>query len=135
MSPDFWLIASFLALLLLGVPVAFALGLSGAIGILAGLSPDMLATLGTNTYNGVAKYPLIAIPLFILTGLVFEKSGVALRLGSAQLRPMLQAIKKNLREKRYSERQPDRLSDRDDPGLYRQAGGAPAARGSNSSTP
>ena len=62
-------------------------------------------------------------------------TGVALRLGSAQLRPMLQAIKKNLREKRYSERQPDRLSDRDDPDPYRQAGGAPAARGSNSSTP
>jgi RpiR family transcriptional regulator, carbohydrate utilization regulator len=33
-------------------------------------------------------------------------TGVALRLGSAQLRPMLQAIKKNLRERRYSERQP-----------------------------
>ena len=80
MSPDLWLILSFIVLLALGVPVAFALGLSGAIGIIAGLSPDMLATLGTNTYNGVAKYPLIAIPLFILTGLVFEKAGVALRL-------------------------------------------------------
>ena len=33
-------------------------------------------------------------------------TGVALRLGSAQLRPMLQAIKKNLRERRYGERQP-----------------------------
>ena len=32
-------------------------------------------------------------------------TGVALRLGSAQLRPMLQAIKKNLRERRYAERQ------------------------------
>jgi len=80
MSPDFWMLASFLLLLLTGVPVAFSLALSGAIGILIGLTPDMLATLGTNTYNGVAKYPLIAIPLFILTGLVFEKSGVALRL-------------------------------------------------------
>lgn len=80
MSPDLWLIVSFIGLLVLGVPVAFALGLSGAIGIIVGLSPDMLATLGTNTYNGVAKYPLIAIPLFILTGLVFEKAGVALRL-------------------------------------------------------
>ena len=80
MSPDLWMLASFLLLLLVGVPVAFSLALSGAIGIVAGLSPDMLATLGTNTYNGVAKYPLIAIPLFILTGLVFEKSGVALRL-------------------------------------------------------
>jgi RpiR family transcriptional regulator, carbohydrate utilization regulator len=29
-------------------------------------------------------------------------TGVALRLGSAQLRPMLQAIKKNLRERRYA---------------------------------
>ena len=43
MSPDLWLILSFAVLLALGVPVAFALGLSGAIGIIAGLSPDMLA--------------------------------------------------------------------------------------------
>ncbi|PZW70200.1 tripartite ATP-independent transporter DctM subunit [Pseudomonas sp. URMO17WK12:I1] len=80
MSPDLLLVLSFVALLAVGVPVAFALGLAGAIGIVAGLSPDMLATLGTNTYNSVAKYPLIAIPLFILTGLVFEKAGVAVRL-------------------------------------------------------
>ena len=32
-------------------------------------------------------------------------TGVALRLGSARLRPMLQAIKKNLRERRYTDRQ------------------------------
>ena len=80
MSPDLWMLLSFIAFLVFGVPVAFALGLAGAVGILTGLSPDMLATLGTNTYNGIAKYPLIAIPLFILTGLIFEKSGVALRL-------------------------------------------------------
>lgn len=77
MSPDFLLIGSFLLALLLGVPVAIALGLGGVVGILVGLSPDMLATLGTNTYNSVAKYPLIAIPLFILTGLIFERAGVA----------------------------------------------------------
>jgi C4-dicarboxylate transporter DctM subunit len=80
MSADLWMMLSFIAFLAFGVPVAFALGLAGAVGILTGLSPDMLATLGTNTYNGIAKYPLIAIPLFILTGLIFEKSGVALRL-------------------------------------------------------
>ena len=34
-------------------------------------------------------------------------TGVALRLGSAQLRPMLQAIKKNLREKRYVPLRPE----------------------------
>lgn len=77
MTADMLLIISFLLALLAGVPVAIALGLGGMIGILAGLSPDMLATLGTNTYNSVAKYPLIAIPLFILTGMIFEHAGVA----------------------------------------------------------
>ena len=35
-------------------------------------------------------------------------TGVALRLGSARLRPMLQAIKKNLRERRYADRPAER---------------------------
>lgn len=77
MSPDLWMLLIFGLCLLIGMPVAFALGLGGAAGIVMGLSPDMLATLGTNTYNSVAKYPLIAIPLFILTGIIFERAGVA----------------------------------------------------------
>ena len=51
-------------------------------------------------------------------------TGVALRLGSAQLRPMLQAIKKNLRERRYAERQPER-----------QPGEGTSTSGSKPSTP
>ena len=77
MSPDLWMLLIFGACLVIGMPVAFALGLGGAAAIVAGLSPDMLATLGTNTYNSIAKYPLIAIPLFILTGIIFELAGVA----------------------------------------------------------
>lgn len=77
MSPDLWMLAVFGLCLLVGMPVAFALGLGGAMGIVMGLPMDMLATLGTNTYNSIAKYPLIAIPLFILTGLIFERAGVA----------------------------------------------------------
>ncbi|WP_036204360.1 TRAP transporter large permease [Marinobacter sp. MCTG268] len=77
MSPDLLMIGSFLLALLLGMPVAIALGLGGLVGIVAGLPPAMLGTFGTNTYNSVAKYPLIAIPLFILTGLIFERAGVA----------------------------------------------------------
>ncbi len=49
-------------------------------------------------------------------------TGVALRLGSQQLRPMLQAIKRNLRERRYAQRQ----------GVD---GDAAAGSDSNSSTP
>lgn len=80
MSPDLWMLIGFILCLFIGMPVAFALGIGGALGIVIGLSPDMLATLGTNTYNSVAKYPLIAIPLFILTGLIFERAGVAVSL-------------------------------------------------------
>src|SRR5690606_16302602 len=69
----------------IGTPIAVALGLGGVVGILIGLDTAALGTVGTNTYNGIAKYPLIAIPLFILTGMVFERSGVAARLvGFAQ---------------------------------------------------
>ncbi|MCG6121111.1 MAG: TRAP transporter large permease [Microvirga sp.] len=79
------LLFSFIALMLIGAPIAVSLGLAAAIGILIGLDVVSLGTIGTNTYNGVAKYPLIAIPLFILTGMMFERSGVAARLvGFAQ---------------------------------------------------
>jgi tripartite ATP-independent transporter DctM subunit len=74
------LLGLFALLLIAGVPVAVALGLSGVAGILVGLSTIDLATVGMNSYNAIAKYPLIAIPLFVLTGMVFERSGVAARL-------------------------------------------------------
>ena len=79
-TADLALLGSFVVLLCAGVPIAVALGLSGAIGILLGLDIYSLATIGTNTYNGIAKYPLIAVPLFILTGMIFDRSGVAGRL-------------------------------------------------------
>lgn len=77
MDASFALLASFVVLLLVGLPIAVALGLAGVVGILAGLDTYALGTIGTNTYNGIAKYPLIAIPLFVLTGMIFERSGVA----------------------------------------------------------
>jgi C4-dicarboxylate transporter, DctM subunit len=74
------LMLAFAALLLIGTPIAVALGIGGVVGILVGHDIVMLGTVGTNTYNAIAKYPLIAIPLFILTGMMFERSGVAQRL-------------------------------------------------------
>jgi len=74
------LLLVFAGLLLLGTPIAVALGVGGVVGILLGLDLAALGTVGTNTWSAIAKYPLIAIPLFILTGMVFERSGVAGRL-------------------------------------------------------
>ncbi|MEX2518519.1 MAG: TRAP transporter large permease [Paracoccaceae bacterium] len=71
------LLGVFLVLLAIGAPIAVSLGLAGAAAVAIGLDLTTVAMIGTNTYASVAKYPLIAIPLFVLTGMVFERSGVA----------------------------------------------------------
>ena len=69
---------AFLVLFVLGTPVAVALGLAGTLAIyLADL--NVLAT-PTSAYTGIAKYPLLAVPMFVLVGAIFDRSGVALRL-------------------------------------------------------
>jgi tripartite ATP-independent transporter DctM subunit len=72
------LFLSFLVLLLGGVPIGVALGLAGALAIL--LADQSILAMPTNVYAGIAKYPLIAIPMFVLVGSVFDRTGVALRL-------------------------------------------------------
>jgi len=72
------LFCMFLILLLGGVPIAVALGLAGALAIT--LADQTLMAMPTNVYAGIAKYPLIAIPMFVLVGCVFDRTGVALRL-------------------------------------------------------
>jgi tripartite ATP-independent transporter DctM subunit len=80
MSAHVILLGSFFLILISGAPISVALGLSGVIAIFFGLDMDAVANLSTITYASIAKYPLIAIPLFILTGMIFERSGVAERL-------------------------------------------------------
>jgi len=72
------LFIAFLILLVAGVPIAVALGLSGALAIV--LADQSILAMPTNVYAGIAKYPLIAIPMFVLVGSVFDRTGVALRL-------------------------------------------------------
>ncbi|HYD67556.1 TRAP transporter large permease [Azospirillum sp.] len=69
------LFLGFLALMFLGAPLAVALGLAGTLAIFeANLG---ILSVPTNVYAGIAKYPLLAIPVFILAGLIFERAGVA----------------------------------------------------------
>jgi tripartite ATP-independent transporter DctM subunit len=74
------LFLGFVVLMLAGAPIAIALGLAGTLTIMAA---DLgIMAVPTNFYAGIAKYPLLAIPVFILAGLVFERAGVAARLVS-----------------------------------------------------
>ena len=72
------LIGLFLLALLAGMPLATGLGVA-SIAVLALAGFDQHAV-PTNIYAGIAKYPLLAIPMFILAGMIFERSGVAIRL-------------------------------------------------------
>jgi len=77
------LFTAFIALLLLGVPIGAALGLAGAACIaLANADAQWFGLLAVpqNFYAGLGKYPLLAIPMFVLVGSIFDRSGVALRL-------------------------------------------------------
>lgn len=72
------LFLGFALLMAIGAPLAVALGVSGTVVIfIEGLG---IMSVPTNAYNGVAKYPLLALPVFILAGMMFERAGVALRI-------------------------------------------------------
>lgn len=68
----------FVALMLAGVPIGVALMLGGTLGIV--LAELGLFAIPSNFYAGIAKYPLLALPMFVLVGVIFERSGVARRL-------------------------------------------------------
>jgi tripartite ATP-independent transporter DctM subunit len=72
---DWILFGIFVALMLSGVPLAVAMGLAGT-AVVAASGLGMLS-LPTNVYTGIAKYPLMAIPVFVIAGLIFERAGVA----------------------------------------------------------
>lgn len=73
----------FIVMMLIGVPIGAALGLAGAAAIaLANADTQWFGLLAVpqNFYAGLGKYPLLAIPMFVLVGSIFDRSGVALRL-------------------------------------------------------
>jgi tripartite ATP-independent transporter DctM subunit len=77
------LFAAFFGLMVLGVPIGVALGVGGMIAI-ALENPDTMlwGTLAApqNFHAGLAKYPLLALPMFVLVGSIFDRSGVARRM-------------------------------------------------------
>jgi tripartite ATP-independent transporter DctM subunit len=65
------------ALILLGAPIAFALGVAGAAGLLNLLGPDgTLGVLGATPHSTVARYELVLIPMFMLMAQLALASGI-----------------------------------------------------------
>ncbi len=69
---------SFVVLLLIGVPVLFALGLSGAIGMYA-VDIDLISV-PTRLFTGMDNFILLAAPFYIFAGEIMNRGGITTRL-------------------------------------------------------
>ncbi len=75
------LVAVFASLLLLGVPVAFAIGIGTLITMLLGMASEpALTTVAQRMATGLDSFALLAIPFFILAGQLMNRGGIARRL-------------------------------------------------------
>lgn len=70
-----------LALLALGVPIAYSIGISALVVILKTVPLDVsVVTAAQRTFVGMSKFSLTAIPFFILAGNLMNQGGIAKRL-------------------------------------------------------
>lgn len=80
------LFISFFIMLILGLPIAICLGMSSVLTILYAtnfvqkFSMLDLSIIATNTYTGISKFLLLAIPFFVLSGNIMAKAGISKRL-------------------------------------------------------
>src|SRR6056297_603566 len=72
------LAAGFFAFILIGVPVAFVFGLAALVAVLLADLP--LVVVAHRFFAGLNNFTLMAIPFFLLTGLLMEAGGLARRI-------------------------------------------------------
>jgi len=68
----------FIACMMLGMPIVFALGIPGAVYVL--LSDVPLTMIPAKLFSGVDVFVLLAIPMFIVAGNIMNRSGISKRL-------------------------------------------------------
>ena len=67
-------------LVLIDVPIAIALGVVAVAAMVMTSGVDVLPNVALVLFDGATKFPLIAIPLFILAGAIMNASGISRRL-------------------------------------------------------
>jgi tripartite ATP-independent transporter DctM subunit len=75
------LVVSFVALLVLGVPIAYSIGISGSLTLLLSIMPlPAFTTFAQRMATALDSFALLAIPFFILAGQLMNQGGIAIRL-------------------------------------------------------
>ena len=72
------LFGTFFIFLLLNTPIAVSLGMSSILAMI--YAGDKMSVIPTNLFSGMAKFLLLAIPFFVLSGNVMAESGISKRL-------------------------------------------------------
>lgn len=81
MLPDLLIVGLFALLLALGVPVAIGIGLATLAALLVSVDTlPALTTLAQRMAGGLNSFALLAIPLYIVSGIVMGRSSIATRL-------------------------------------------------------
>ena len=78
--PTIVLIASFIVLLAMNVPIAFSIGISSLLTLIAIGDLPSLQLVAFKIATGIDSFALLAIPFFILAGLLMGRGGIARRL-------------------------------------------------------
>ena len=73
------LIVSLVLFLIMGIPIAYSLGLSGFCYFLV-IHPELLPVLPQRLFAGMNSYAMIALPLFVAMGLLMNAGGITSRL-------------------------------------------------------
>lgn len=75
------LMATFAVLLLLGVPIGICIAISSLITIFLALPPDIaMFTVAQRMFSSLDSFTLLAVPFFILSGVIMNMGGIAMRL-------------------------------------------------------
>lgn len=75
------LVLSFLLLLLIGVPIAWSIGIASLLTLLFGIdSITSFVVMGQQVMTSLDNFTLLAIPFFILAGQIMNRGGIATRL-------------------------------------------------------
>ncbi len=69
---------AFVLTLVIGIPIVFALGIAGAVGLWA-LGLDLI-TVPTRLFTGMDNFVLLAAPFYILAGEIMNRGGITIRL-------------------------------------------------------
>lgn len=79
----FLLVATFIALLVTGLPLAWVMGATAVIFCLTLFSPNVMVMMVGRVYQMMLNYALVAVPLFIFMAAILQQSGAVERLFKA----------------------------------------------------